>query len=167
MTTIGDLYRAQRAAQSGSQIYHAQPASPPAPAPYERAAYVGLAGYLTERAPVADKRSEEAKRRSAAGAWGRAAAQMANEVSDEAWSAHRAAQDNSGVDRGLLGNDDRKAFQEQLAAHRFGRVTANGHLLNEASPGQNSVPRIYAAQIRQEDQRARIAALRSSGDGLH
>jgi hypothetical protein len=166
MTSIGDLYRAQRAAQSGSAMYRVQPAAPPAPAPYERAAYGGLAGYMAEREPVEDKRSPEAIRRATVvSAWGIAAQRAADEVSEEDWKAHRAAQDASGVDRGLIGKDARQAYQAQLAANRFGRIQANGHLANESSPGQPGVRRVYAAQIRQEEQRGHLAALRSTGEG--
>ena len=168
MSTISDMYRQHRAAQSGSLIYRAQPAAPPAPSPYERTVYGGLADYQQPRQPVpADQRSEEARRRSdEVSAWGRAARQMAEDaVTEDAWAAHRAVQDASGVDRGVLGKDDRRAYQQHLAANHFGRVAAHGHLASEASPGQPGVPRVYTAEIQRAKQRTSVAALRSPGEG--
>jgi hypothetical protein len=169
MSTIGDLYRAQRQAQSGSAMYRVQPAAPPAPAPYERAAYGGLGDYLTERKPVADNRSDEAKRRASESPWGRAARQMAEDaVTDDAWAAHRAVMDGVGTGRGLISHADRTAYQQQALANRFGRIKPTGDLAGAASsPGQPTPTRIYASQLRQEEQNVHLAALRSSGNGLH
>lgn len=167
MTTIAEMYRADRAAQSGSRIYEDRPAAPPASAPYERASYGGLSDYQNPRQPVEDKRSVEAQRRaSEVSAWGIAAQRMAEPVTDEAWATHKAVMDGVGTGRGLVSHADRAVYQEQLAASRFGRVVANGDLAGaESSPGQPVPSRVYAAQVRQQDQLARMAALRSSGTG--
>jgi hypothetical protein len=172
---LSRMYRDHRAQQSGSSIYRPVTEQPQKTNIYAGSQqYQGLESYSRQQPDPVDNRSESAKAYTAEHSpWERAAARVAEGVTEADWQAHRDAIQGSGHQVGILGPDEQAARQAALAAQSVrsnsagGQIGMNGHLALSAltTPGQPALSMLDRLPAKDRPVVVQRAAIPSGSSG--